>query len=414
MKSKYHNYILRPENGQPIHKNSHSVAYSLLTFRCAYLKAHYPAEWWGSVMSFCHPDRLKNYMDKARADGVKFGSLNVNRLSPNFVVNNNSVVPGLKCIKGIGDSSARLLCDKPVKVASLDDFVRVFGKRKSIVERLIKFGAFYEIHFNRRALWQYYMYFYGSGKEVTAFRKAVRDAVIGVKWSEEDIGKERDRLISDYRKLYPKRFKIPVKLEKWEPVVKLGLSDFERMYPDYTINEIVEEEKKFLGYRWTQLLSEYVIENKNTKENLLKFNNSNDNYIFGSILGILEKYEVKKFVKDGKDQKYYIFYINDGGNTCSVAVWDNSFLAIKRRMEEWLSSHKKVEFSYPMYEDIVDKFKDKQVVKEDKSGGKYSGIPLLMPVRYDKVKDRMSIDSNRIVTIPKPRLKFILEDSISW
>jgi DNA polymerase III alpha subunit len=353
-------------------------------------------------------------MDKARADGVKFGSLNVNKLSPNFIVNNNSVVPGLKCIKGMGESSAKLLCDKPVKVASLDDFVKVYGKRKAIVERLIKFGAFYEIHFNRRALWQYYMYSYGTGKEVTAFRKAVRDAVIGVKWGEEDIKKEREKLISDYRKLYPKRFKIPPKLEKWEPEVRLGLVDFEKMYPDYTVGEIVEEEKRFLGYRWTQLLSEYVIENKNTKENLLKFG-SDDNFIFGSILGILEKYEAKKFVKDGQDNKYYIFHINDGSDICSIAVWDNSFLAIKRRMEEWLSSRKKVELCFPTYEDIVDKFKEGEpVVKEDKSGGKYFGIPLLMPVRYDRSKDRMSIDSNRIVTIPKPRLKFILEDSILW
>jgi DNA polymerase III alpha subunit len=414
MKSASHNYITTNKCGQPIHRNSHSVSYSLLTYRCAYLKAHYPAEWWGSVMSFCHPDRLKNYMDKARADGVKFGSLNVNKLSPNFIVNNNSVVPGLKCIKGMGESSAKLLCDKPVKVASLDDFVKVYGKRKAIVERLIKFGAFYEIHFNRRALWQYYMYSYGTGKEVTAFRKAVRDAVIGVKWGEEDIKKEREKLISDYRKLYPKRFKIPPKLEKWEPEVRLGLVDFEKMYPDYTVGEIVEEEKRFLGYRWTQLLSEYVIENKNTKENLLKFG-SDDNFIFGSILGILEKYEAKKFVKDGQDNKYYIFHINDGSDICSIAVWDNSFLAIKRRMEEWLSSRKKVELCFPTYEDIVDKFKEGEpVVKEDKSGGKYFGIPLLMPVRYDRSKDRMSIDSNRIVTIPKPRLKFILEDSILW
>ena len=48
MRSKYHNY-LTSTNNEVIHQNSHAVGYINISYRCLWLKTHFPAEWWAAV-----------------------------------------------------------------------------------------------------------------------------------------------------------------------------------------------------------------------------------------------------------------------------------------------------------------------------------------------------------------------------
>lgn len=104
--------------GRYAFNRSHSVAYCLVAFRCLWLKAYFPQEWWASVQSYCNADKLVRYMTVARGEGVKFVPMDVNHLTLNFQAvpdqprvrhdeaPNGHVSPGLICLKGIGEKVA--------------------------------------------------------------------------------------------------------------------------------------------------------------------------------------------------------------------------------------------------------------------------------------------------------------------
>ncbi|HEX6016742.1 MAG TPA: DNA polymerase III subunit alpha, partial [Burkholderiaceae bacterium] len=139
---------------------SHAAAYALLAYQTAWLKVHFPAEFYAANMSveIDDTDKLKALIDDARQFGVTFELPDVNRGGYGFEpIDAKCVRYGLGAVKGTGQGAIEAIIaarDSGGAYRSLFDFcARVDRQRvnKRAVEALIKAGAFDTLHAERAA-----------------------------------------------------------------------------------------------------------------------------------------------------------------------------------------------------------------------------------------------------------------------
>ncbi len=140
---------------------SHAAAYSLLAYHTAWIKVHFPAEFYSANMSveMDDTDKLKILFDDALELGMRFENPDINTGEFRFTpTSRNSIRYGLGAIKGTGQSAIEAICEVRAQggaFKSLFDFcARVDRTRinKRAVEALIKAGAFDSIWINRHEL----------------------------------------------------------------------------------------------------------------------------------------------------------------------------------------------------------------------------------------------------------------------
>lgn len=90
---------------------SHSIAYAVLAFRTAYLKAHFPSYFYASVLSHEADDSAKvyKYSIELRQLGLELLPPDINESGLSFTPLETSVRFGLGAIKGMGESSVRAI-----------------------------------------------------------------------------------------------------------------------------------------------------------------------------------------------------------------------------------------------------------------------------------------------------------------
>jgi DNA polymerase-3 subunit alpha len=145
---------------------SHAAAYSLLAYHTAWLKVHYPAEFYAANMTIemDDTDKLEVLLADAKLFGIAFEPPDVNRGRHRFEpVGSKLVRYGLGAIKGTGTGAIEAIVEAREGSAgeggalfrSFFDFcARVDRKRvnKRVVEALIKAGAFDALHPERASL----------------------------------------------------------------------------------------------------------------------------------------------------------------------------------------------------------------------------------------------------------------------
>ena len=138
---------------------SHAAAYSVVAYRTAYLKCHYPAEFMAANLTneIGNPDQFKKYLEETKFMKLKILPPTINVSEKFFTVDNGKIVYGIQGIKDTGDAVVdevlRARKDGPFK--SFDDFLkrvdlRVLNKR--VVDSMIKAGVFDELEPNRAKL----------------------------------------------------------------------------------------------------------------------------------------------------------------------------------------------------------------------------------------------------------------------
>jgi DNA polymerase-3 subunit alpha len=290
---------------------SHAIAYIIISYRCLWLKAHYPAEWWAAVMSNCKPDRLAKYMGIARAEGVQFGAIDFRRLGESFTVSGDTVTAGLRSIKGIGIKAARKIRGTR-NVSTMDEFIKEAGKSKIVFERIVKLGAFDEAHPNRKALWHWYLYKYGTCQEARRVKAEVNEKLA---WAEDDILAERERRIKEYFKQYPNRKKIPRNLERWKPKINPTLTQFEELFEDFDFIEKLEFEKQYLGYYWNSPLEVYECEGHTIADGKVDGSNS-------ILEAVIEDVEERR----GANGRFLQLSVTDGVEMARVMIWNSELM----------------------------------------------------------------------------------------
>jgi DNA polymerase-3 subunit alpha len=128
---------------------SHSAAYGFVAYQTAWLKAHYPVEFYCALMTSEAGDTTKiiRYFNDAREHDIPILPPDVNESQAAFHPSGKGIRFGLSAIKGVGsaaiDAIAEARAESPFE--SVDDFMnRVDLRRvnKSVLESLSKAGAF--------------------------------------------------------------------------------------------------------------------------------------------------------------------------------------------------------------------------------------------------------------------------------
>jgi DNA polymerase-3 subunit alpha len=127
---------------------SHSVAYGYLSYWTAYLKAHYPEEFFCVKLSTEKSDKkFISLIKDVKKEGFKLLPPDINKSGVDFIIEDKRAIRfGLARIKGVGEETARLIVESRKRPwTSLGDFVRSVDNRKvnkKTLEALIKAGAF--------------------------------------------------------------------------------------------------------------------------------------------------------------------------------------------------------------------------------------------------------------------------------
>ncbi len=141
---------------------SHSVAYSILAYQTAYLKAHYPAEFMAATISaeIGDTDYVVQLIEECRRMRLQVLPPDVNESSVEFVVTPSGIRFGLSAIKNVGVGAVQDVIRTRAesgRFTSFFDFCRRVDLRmanKKTLEALIQAGAFDSIEADRARLFE--------------------------------------------------------------------------------------------------------------------------------------------------------------------------------------------------------------------------------------------------------------------
>ena len=127
---------------------SHAAAYSIISYRTAYLKAHYPKEYFAALLTSVlgNMPKIAEYISDCSKLGIGVLPPDINKSEMYFHVSDNNIRFGLLAIKNVGQNFvANTISERKRRAfSSFDDFVdrmSDYDMNKRMVESLIKSGA---------------------------------------------------------------------------------------------------------------------------------------------------------------------------------------------------------------------------------------------------------------------------------
>jgi DNA polymerase-3 subunit alpha len=136
---------------------SHAVAYALIAYRTAYLKAHWPIEFTTSLLNADSADieRIAFLINEAKKDNIAVLPPDINKSFTNFVPEKKNIRFGLLAIKNVGSALVENIIEERWRGGPFKDFNdflnRIYHKdlNKKTLESLIKAGVFDSLGVNR-------------------------------------------------------------------------------------------------------------------------------------------------------------------------------------------------------------------------------------------------------------------------
>ena len=136
----------------------HSVAYSVIAYRMAYLKAHFPKYFYSVLLTdeVSNPVKTSEYINEGKTFGVSFTYPNVNLSTKEYIVYKNEVVLPLTIIKGINkDAVDEVIGERKNGIfKSYLDFVKRIFDKVSVndIKILILGNALREFGINKKTM----------------------------------------------------------------------------------------------------------------------------------------------------------------------------------------------------------------------------------------------------------------------
>ena len=140
---------------------SHAAAYALISYRTAYLKKHYPLEFFTAIISSVTGDseKMKYYIQQANEHNISIKTPNINLSLKSFTsyINDkeeNTILFGLSGVKNLGEAAI----DEIIKNRPYSDYQDFINKcdlskiNKRVFKNLILAGAFDEFGHHRSEL----------------------------------------------------------------------------------------------------------------------------------------------------------------------------------------------------------------------------------------------------------------------
>ncbi len=128
---------------------SHSAAYAQVSYQTAYLKSHFPLEFFGALITsdMDNTDKVLRYIHDCRQNGIKVQPPDVNFSAKSFSISENQLVFGLGAIKNVGSAAIDSIIETRAESGRFSSFknfcesVDLRQVNKRVLESLIKSGA---------------------------------------------------------------------------------------------------------------------------------------------------------------------------------------------------------------------------------------------------------------------------------
>ncbi|MGC9326691.1 MAG: DNA polymerase III subunit alpha, partial [Candidatus Hinthialibacter sp.] len=199
---------------------SHSAAYAIITYRTAYLKAHFPHAFLASLLTTDMGDANKvvKYVRDCKEQGIEVLPPDINESKENFTVTNEGIRFGLAAIKSVGAGAVRSIINEREKKGpykSLFEFCERSEPKiltKTVLEGLIRANAFDSFGYTHATLLEAYPSALERAHGILHDRAIGQDSLFGAFDDEDEAPQEQ--------------------------LINL---------PELSQNEILKDEKKFLG-----------------------------------------------------------------------------------------------------------------------------------------------------------------------
>lgn len=138
---------------------SHAVAYSMIAYQLAYLKAHYPVYFMSALLSAVigNEGKIAEYTRELKEMNISLSLPSINKSGYSFLVENGGIRYSLSAIKGIGSTVLKEIFQarKTKKFTDLFDFCMRTSQKvlnRKILEALVHSGSFDEFGEDRAVL----------------------------------------------------------------------------------------------------------------------------------------------------------------------------------------------------------------------------------------------------------------------
>lgn len=186
-----HNFILENDViASNCFNKAHSVSYSILTYVSAYMKTHYPVEFFAALMSTrsktLQPKswalKAPEYIAEAKKFNVIVNPPYVNQSGFEFTIADQEIYFGLNAIRDVGRTAARMIIKARQKTpfTSVKDFVSRVNLQKvntKTFEALVKAGAFDKLGYDRADLLKKCPEIYAYIKDLELYKQRELDVI---------------------------------------------------------------------------------------------------------------------------------------------------------------------------------------------------------------------------------------------
>lgn len=151
--------IITPFSNYGFNK-SHAAAYSVLAYKTAYLKCHFPAEFMAANLTNeinGNKEKMQEILNETRSMGIEVLPPNINISEKNFTVDKGKIVYGISGINGVGNVAVDNIKTMREQKGLFENFIDFLQKvdlricNKSVLEALIYAGTFDSIEERPRA-----------------------------------------------------------------------------------------------------------------------------------------------------------------------------------------------------------------------------------------------------------------------
>ncbi len=139
---------------------SHAACYAVVSYRTAYLKAYYPAEFMAATLNsyLGNLDRVPQYIDECKRLGIEILKPDINKSQERFTVENGKIRFGLGSIKNVGSVPVENIVNERKQQGEYKSFTEFCERiaetqvNKKCIESLIKAGVFQDFEQTRATL----------------------------------------------------------------------------------------------------------------------------------------------------------------------------------------------------------------------------------------------------------------------
>ena len=275
---------------------SHSVAYALVAYQIAFLKAHFREYFMVTLLNMVIGSdvKTKEYIDESKINNLKINSVNINISSDHYIVHNDEIYLPLTVIKNIGKEAVNHILNirNEGKFTDYYDFVRRTYSNKvnvKIIENLILSGALDIFGLNRKTMFENLNNIIAYANLCSSIDESLvlkPEILYYDEYSNDEIMNKEYEIFGFYVNNHP--------VTKYKRDNTCLLKDIDK-YFDKTINTVVMIDNiKEISTKNKEKMAFYTVSDEYGKISLILFPKIYEKYLFikkGDIIKVLGKVE---------------------------------------------------------------------------------------------------------------------------